>query len=99
MSNTHTEGNKYDKTHFLLQMLGLFASYDSLDDSDDICDLKYSIKCPRNFRPSPWILPPNYITHGLVYKKENVTNNRRLICNGKKIDLNQAPTGYCHSAV
>ena len=26
--NTHTKGNKYDKTHFLLQILGLFASYD-----------------------------------------------------------------------
>ena len=25
---THTKGNKYDKTHFLLQILGLFASYD-----------------------------------------------------------------------
>ena len=28
-----------------------------LDDSDDICDLKWRIKCPRNFRPTPWILP------------------------------------------
>ena len=26
--NTHTKGNKYDKTHFLLQIFGLFASYD-----------------------------------------------------------------------
>ena len=28
-----------------------------LDDSDDIRDLQWRIKCPRNFRPSPWILP------------------------------------------
>ena len=26
----HTEGHKYHKTHFLLQILGLFASYDSV---------------------------------------------------------------------
>ena len=28
-----------------------------LRDSDDICGPKWCLKCPRNFRPSPWILP------------------------------------------
>ena len=28
-----------------------------LDDSDDIRDLQWRIKSPRNFRPPPWILP------------------------------------------
>ena len=28
-----------------------------LDDSDDIRDLQWRIECPRNFRPSTWILP------------------------------------------
>ena len=29
-----------------------------LDDSAEICDLKWRLKCLRNFRPPPWILPP-----------------------------------------
>ena len=37
-----------------------------LSDSDDICDPKCHIKCPRNFRPSPWILPINYEMKELI---------------------------------
>ena len=29
---------------------------------DDICDLKWRIKCPRNFRQSSWIFPNGYIS-------------------------------------
>ena len=28
-----------------------------LSDSDDVCGPKWHLKCPRNFRLSPWILP------------------------------------------
>ena len=31
-----------------------------LDDSDDICGLKWYTECPRNFQPPPWILPTHY---------------------------------------
>ena len=48
-----TDGHKYDKTQFLLQIVARL----SLDDSDDICGLKWRIKCPSNFHISPRILP------------------------------------------
>ena len=32
-----------------------------LNDSDDICDLLWRIKCPRNFRPPLWILPYGFV--------------------------------------
>ena len=28
-----------------------------IDDSDNVCDLKWRVKCPRNFRPPPCVLP------------------------------------------
>ena len=34
-----------------------------LDDSDDVCDLKWRVKCPSSFRPSPWIIPPLEASH------------------------------------
>ena len=46
--STRTLKDKNDKTYFLLQILGLFASYRPfLDDSDDISDIKRHIKCLR----------------------------------------------------
>ena len=30
MKHTHTEGHRYDKTHFLLQILGLLELYDTV---------------------------------------------------------------------
>ena len=40
-----------------------------LDDSDDACDLKWRIKCPRNFRPPPWII--QQIKNKTKAKKQN----------------------------
>ena len=45
--STRTLKDKNYKTHFLLQIMGLFASYrPCLDDSDDICDIKRCTTCP-----------------------------------------------------
>ena len=68
-SNVHiyTEGHKYDYIHFLLQILGLFASYDPVWTILMIsvichkfwmiltilfCDLLWRIKCPRTEFPT-----------------------------------------------
>ena len=52
--HTHTEGHKYDKTNFLLQILGFFASYDLFG---WFWWHFVTVKSPRNFRSPPWILP------------------------------------------
>ena len=51
MAHTHTERPHKNtiKTHFLLQILALFAWYDCLGDSDDVCDLKMAFKMPQEF--------------------------------------------------
>ena len=52
--------NKLEKRRLALrfQILALFAWldywYDCLDDSH-ICNPKWSLKCPKNFQPLPWI--------------------------------------------
>ena len=53
LKHTESERHKCNKTHFLLHNLVLFACYDCLSDSDDICDPKWLLKCPRNFQPPP----------------------------------------------
>ena len=57
VGHTHTVRHTDDKTNLLLQTMSLFACYECLDDSDDIFDPKWRLKCPRNFRPPPRILP------------------------------------------
>ena len=75
-SETRSRSNvkgAYGITHFLLQMSALFAWYDCLDDSDDICDLK----CPRNYRPSLWTLQSVHrrVWMGITTKKPNLMKN------------------------
>ena len=45
--STRTLKDKNDKTHFLLQILGLFALYRPCLDDSDISDIKRHIKCLR----------------------------------------------------
>ena len=41
----------------MLASFSLDFVWPCLSDSRDICGPKWHIKCPRKFRPSPWILP------------------------------------------
>ena len=47
----------------------------TLDDSDAIRDLKWRIKCPRNFRPSPWILLTHFFSFVANIIKINKTDS------------------------
>ena len=35
-------------------------------DLNNICDPKWHLKCPRNFRPPPWILPKIFIFYTVL---------------------------------
>ena len=57
MTHTHTVRHKCDKNSLVVANFGFICLiWLSLDDSDDICDPEWRLKCPRNFRPPPWIL-------------------------------------------
>ena len=58
MSVEHTERHKYDITYLSLPILALFVGYDPFRLILMISViLKWRLKCPRNFRSPPWILP------------------------------------------
>ena len=55
-------------------MLASFARYDPVwvVSSDGICDRKWRLKCPRNFRPSPWtLLNPAFVLLVSPWSKQN----------------------------
>ena len=58
--NTHTNMRTQIRSKLTFSCeFWIYSLRATLCGSDAICDLKWRIKCPRNFRPSPWILPKN----------------------------------------
>ena len=78
-------------------------------DSDDICDLKWSIKCPGNFQQPPWILPssaqliqviPDNNGQQLVHEfPASLKQHRTVAVDDGPGDVELFPRGYGHVLV
>ena len=51
-----SERHKCENSHFSCQFWP-YSLVITLDDSEDVCDPKWYLKCPRNFQLPPWLLP------------------------------------------
>ena len=51
-----SERDKCENLHFSCQFWP-YSLVITLDDSEDVCDQKWYLKCPRNFQLPPWLLP------------------------------------------
>ena len=60
MEHLHTERHKYDQTNFYCTFC--LHSLECLNHSNDICDPKWCLKCPRIFLPPLWQLPTTFFS-------------------------------------